>query len=154
MLVVLALLGCGPFARAQDRRAEGRILVVPFENVTRDGRIFWLTEASAVLLADDLNALDAHAITRQERRAAFDRLQVPPAAVFWLREAVRRRPADADAHFVLGAALEATGSATRTSWPDFTSSADGGCSSRTAIATRPRNSGARCTCRRTSRRRT
>ena len=53
---------------------------MPFENVTRDSRIFWLGEASAVLLADDLNALGADAITREERREAFDRLQVPPAA--------------------------------------------------------------------------
>jgi tetratricopeptide (TPR) repeat protein len=58
-----------------------RILVMPFENVTREGRIFWLTEASAVLLADDLNALGASAITRKERQQAFERLQVPPAAV-------------------------------------------------------------------------
>jgi tetratricopeptide (TPR) repeat protein len=57
-----------------------RILVMPFENVTHEGRIFWLGEASAVLLADDLNALGVNAITREERRAAFDRLQVPPAA--------------------------------------------------------------------------
>lgn len=33
-------------------------------------------------------------------------------AQYWLREAVRRDPADADAHFVLGSALHATGSAT------------------------------------------
>jgi tetratricopeptide (TPR) repeat protein len=32
-------------------------------------------------------------------------------AIYWLREAVRRAPADADAHFVLAAALHATGSA-------------------------------------------
>lgn len=64
-------------AAAQPR---GRILVMPFENPTRDARIFWLGEAAAVLLADDLNALGAGAITRQERRQAFDRLQVPPAA--------------------------------------------------------------------------
>jgi tetratricopeptide (TPR) repeat protein len=31
------------------------------------------------------------------------------AAIYWLREAVRRNPADGDAHFVLGAALAATG---------------------------------------------
>lgn len=58
-----------------------RILVMPFENVSRDGRIFWLSEAAAILLADDLNAMGAAAITRVERRKAFDRLQVPPAAV-------------------------------------------------------------------------
>lgn len=57
-----------------------RILVMPFENVTRESRIFWLGEASAVLLADDLNALGANAIAREERRQAFDRLQVPPVA--------------------------------------------------------------------------
>ena len=53
---------------------------MPFENVKRDGRIFWLGEASAVLLADDLNAFGANAITREERLRAFERLQVPPAA--------------------------------------------------------------------------
>jgi tetratricopeptide (TPR) repeat protein len=53
---------------------------MPFENVTRDSRIVWLGEASAVLVADDLNALGTSAITRDERRQAFDRLQVPPAA--------------------------------------------------------------------------
>ena len=56
------------------------MLVMPFENLKREARIFWLGEASAVLLADDLNALGANAITRQERRQAFERLQVPPAA--------------------------------------------------------------------------
>ena len=33
----------------------------------------------------------------------------PQAAIYWLREAVRRNPADGDAHFVLGAALAAGG---------------------------------------------
>ncbi len=58
----------------------GRILVVPFENASRDSRIVWLGEASAVLLADNLNALGAQAITREERREAFERLQIPPVA--------------------------------------------------------------------------
>ena len=42
------------------------------------------------------------------------------AAIYWLREAVRRNPADGDAHFVLGAALSAAGNAAeaaaRRSW--------------------------------------
>ena len=33
------------------------------------------------------------------------------AAVYWLREAVRRNPADEQAHYILGVALQATGSA-------------------------------------------
>jgi len=60
--------------------APGRVLVMPFENVTHDGRIIWMGEASAVLLADDLNAFGVSAITREERRQAFDALQVPPTA--------------------------------------------------------------------------
>lgn len=65
-----------------QRSAEppARILVIPFDNVERDSRIFWLGEAAAVLLTDDLNALGASAITRAERQQAFERLQVPPAA--------------------------------------------------------------------------
>ena len=35
--------------------------------------------------------------------------QDPPAAMYWLREAVRRAPEDGDAHLVLGAALQQTG---------------------------------------------
>jgi tetratricopeptide (TPR) repeat protein len=73
-----------PVAAAQAQPAASsagpRILVMPFENVTRDGRIFWLTEGAAVMLTDDLNALGAGAITRAERQQAFDRLQVPPVA--------------------------------------------------------------------------
>jgi len=60
--------------------APGRVLVIPFENVTRESRIFWLSEASAVILADDLNALGVQALAREERRAAFERLQLPPTA--------------------------------------------------------------------------
>jgi tetratricopeptide (TPR) repeat protein len=32
-----------------------------------------------------------------------------PAAIYWLREAVRREPADGDAHYVLGMSLQQTG---------------------------------------------
>jgi tetratricopeptide (TPR) repeat protein len=59
---------------------SARVLVMPFENVRREGRIFWLTEAAAVLLTDDLNAFGLSAIARNERQEAFERLQVPPAA--------------------------------------------------------------------------
>ena len=81
-VLALALAACALGAAGTVRaQAPQRILVMPFENVARDSRIFWLTEAAAVLLADNLNALGANAITREERRAAFERLQVPPAAV-------------------------------------------------------------------------
>jgi len=68
-------------AAAPATLTTDRILVMPFENVKRDGAIFWLGEASAILLADNLNGLGLSAITRPERKQAFERLQVPPAAV-------------------------------------------------------------------------
>jgi len=67
-------------ALAVGEQPAPRILVMPFENLKREGRIFWLGEASSVLLTDYLLALGANAITRPERQAAFERLQVPPAA--------------------------------------------------------------------------
>jgi tetratricopeptide (TPR) repeat protein len=73
-----ALTPC--LAQATDGQAS-RILVMPFENVKRDGAIFWLGEASSVLLADNLNAAGLNAITRPERQQAFERLQVPVSAV-------------------------------------------------------------------------
>jgi len=68
------------FVAPAAAQAPPRLLVMPFENASKESRIFWLGEASAVLLADDLNAFAGGAITREERRQAFDRLQVPPAA--------------------------------------------------------------------------
>ena len=53
--------------------------MVPFET-SREPRATWLGEGVALLLADDLNALGADAIARDERVRAFERLQVPPHA--------------------------------------------------------------------------
>src|SRR5687767_10139537 len=46
---------------------EERVLVIPFENPAREPRVYWVSEASAVLLADDLDALGKHAHSREER---------------------------------------------------------------------------------------
>jgi Tfp pilus assembly protein PilF/TolB-like protein len=57
-----------------------RILVVPFENTQREARLTWLGEASAMLLAEELNARGLSAITRDERVRAFEQLHLPVAA--------------------------------------------------------------------------
>jgi tetratricopeptide (TPR) repeat protein len=57
-----------------------RVLVVPFENVQREPRFVWLGEASAVLLADELNARGVSAFTRPERVRAFEELHLPVTA--------------------------------------------------------------------------
>ena len=76
-MLLVALVAPGP-VQAQ-RFATGRVLIAPFET-SREPRASWLGEGVAVLLADDLNALGADAIARDERVRAFDRLQVPPQA--------------------------------------------------------------------------
>jgi Tfp pilus assembly protein PilF len=72
-----------------DGRAQGhppqsaspaRILIVPFENSQREARLTWLGEASAMLLAEELNARGLRAITRDERVDAFEQLHLPVAA--------------------------------------------------------------------------
>ena len=58
-----------------------RILVVPFEAPSRDGRTYWLGEGVALLIADDINARGLGAITRTARERAYDQLHLPASAV-------------------------------------------------------------------------
>jgi tetratricopeptide (TPR) repeat protein len=60
--------------------AAERLLVVPLENNRGEPSIYWLSEASAILLADNLNALGVSALTRPERVRAFETLHLPPSA--------------------------------------------------------------------------
>ena len=78
LATLLAAFAAGVLAQAP---LPPRILVMPFDNVGREASMVWLGEGAAVLLADDLNALGAAAITREERREAFERLQVPATAI-------------------------------------------------------------------------
>jgi tetratricopeptide (TPR) repeat protein len=57
-----------------------RLMVMPFENATRDPRLSWLGEAAAILLTDGLKSQGIDAMVRDERIHAFERLQVPPVA--------------------------------------------------------------------------
>ena len=89
-------------AVAAPAPAPDRILVMPFENAQRDGRIFWLGEGAAVLLTDDLSGLAANAISREERQQAFERLQVPPRAVLTDATIIRIGQIVGAANVVLG----------------------------------------------------
>ena len=52
----------------------------PFEKRQHEPRLYWLSEASAVLLADELQARGVGAITRDERVRAFEQLHLPLSA--------------------------------------------------------------------------
>jgi predicted Zn-dependent protease len=54
-----------------------RHLVVPFDSTSGDPRVYWLTEASSVLLTEELDGLGVPAISRDDRLLAFDRLRIP-----------------------------------------------------------------------------
>ena len=78
--LLLALLFClGGIGHASAQTAS-RLLVMPFESVARAAQTFWLSEASAVILTDDLLALEAPVINREDRIRAFERLRVPISA--------------------------------------------------------------------------
>lgn len=110
-LVLAFLVPASAFAQPPSTEAGGapqpaerneRFLVVPFENPTREARLYWLSEASAVLLADDLNALGQHAYTRDERLDAFERLQVPPVASLSHATVIRLGQVVGATHVVVG----------------------------------------------------
>jgi tetratricopeptide (TPR) repeat protein len=79
--LLAALLGVAAVPSVAAQTSSGpRILVIPFENTRHDARVFWLSEASAVLLADELNARGLGAIGRDERVRAFEQLHLPLSA--------------------------------------------------------------------------
>ena len=90
-------------AAAQPAQQPGaRFLVIPFENPARETRVYWLGEASAVLLADDLNAQGSRAYTRDERLDAFAELQVPPVATLSHATVIRLGQVVGATHVVIG----------------------------------------------------
>ncbi len=90
VLVLSASIGTiqapAPLGRQTDLKPVSplpvpRILVAPFEAPAREGRTYWLGEAVAVLIADDINARGLGAITRQTRERAYDQLHLPANGV-------------------------------------------------------------------------
>ena len=60
--------------------ARPSLIVVPFSSDGRDPREYWLREASAVIVTDDLVSLGVSAMSREERLRAFESLRVPAVA--------------------------------------------------------------------------
>jgi tetratricopeptide (TPR) repeat protein len=76
---VLLTAGWPPAAGAQ--LAPGTVVVVlPFENPQANPRVAWLREGLASLLSDAIDAAGLEVVGRDDRVAAFERLQLPIAA--------------------------------------------------------------------------
>jgi tetratricopeptide (TPR) repeat protein len=82
--------------------ADTRYLIIPFDNTQREARLYWLSEGSAVALTDDLLALGASAITREDRLRAFDSLNVPPVATLSHATVIRLGQLVGASHVVIG----------------------------------------------------
>ena len=84
VLALAAVLTGGVAARADAQApapaAADRVLVMPFENSSRQARLSWMGEGAAILLAQTLDALGVDAMGHDERVRAFERLQVPARA--------------------------------------------------------------------------
>jgi hypothetical protein len=80
VLFVLWALGGQPAFAQPSAPVVRETLLIPFENTHADPGLFWLGEASAVLLSDYFQMFGAATVPRDARAAAFDRLQLPPAA--------------------------------------------------------------------------
>ena len=85
-----------------------RFLVIPFDNPDHVARIAWLGEASAVLLAENLNASGRRAYTREERLQAFEQLQVPVLSTLTHATVIRLGQIVGATHVVIGS-LRSTG---------------------------------------------
>jgi len=83
--VVLAVLlaggsAAGAMAQAPAPTGAGLVLVMPFDNASKQARLAWMAEGAAILLTGQIEALGVDAMSRDERIRAFERFQVPPLA--------------------------------------------------------------------------
>lgn len=82
LCVALLVIAAGQPAAAQTATTPGpsETLVMPLHNPGNEPTLHWLAEGSAALLSEFLERYGALAVPREERLAAFSRLQLPPAA--------------------------------------------------------------------------
>jgi Tfp pilus assembly protein PilF/TolB-like protein len=85
--VILASLPA--LAQSPSATDSPRVLVLPFDNPSREPRLYWLSEGASLLLTQELSARGTSAISRDERLAAFQRLQVPPVATLSRASVIR-----------------------------------------------------------------
>jgi tetratricopeptide (TPR) repeat protein len=105
VLPILAWPEAGLLAAAQTPAppaASERFLVLPFDNPEQNAKLYWLTEASSVLVSDNLNALAHRAYPREERLEAFDQLQVPVSAQLSHATVIRLGQLIGATHVVIG----------------------------------------------------
>lgn len=95
-------------ALAQD----DTVLVVPFELEKFDQRVGWLSEGVAIGVTAELEARGVDVVTRDERLAALERLQLPPAATLTRATLIKVAELVGASRVVMGTVKEADGAVT------------------------------------------
>lgn len=103
-----ALAVAAPVTAQQDDRT----LVVPFELERFDARVGWLSEGVAVGVTTALAARGVPVVARDERLAAFDRLQLPASAALTHATLIKVAELVGADRVVLGAVREQDGRVT------------------------------------------
>ena len=88
------------------------MLVVPFELERFDQRVGWLSEGVAVGVTAALAARGVDVVTRDERLAALDRLQLPPAGALTRATLIKVAELVGAGRVVMGTVREAEGAVT------------------------------------------
>jgi Flp pilus assembly protein TadD len=96
MLATVLVLTAALAPRATAQATSGsRVLVMPFAiNVEANapggaGAALWMGEAAAILVAERLTSLGVGALSREQRAAAFDRLNLPMSAALTRATVIR-----------------------------------------------------------------
>lgn len=97
-----------PAAGSAQMPQGALVLVLPFENPKQEPRLAWMREGAAVLVTDLLAGSGEHVIDRDQRRQAFDRLQLPATAGLSRASSIRVGQAVAAGVVVIGS-LEMAG---------------------------------------------
>jgi len=77
-VVAAALFVFGALVQAQERAP---ILVLPFENKTREADYHWVGEACALFLSDLLTQMGEPVISPDDRRAVYEQLRLPEGLI-------------------------------------------------------------------------
>jgi tetratricopeptide (TPR) repeat protein len=94
LAVALALglaggVAAGAAAQTPAPAVAARVLVMPFDNASKQARLGWMGEGASILLSGELDALGVDAMSRDERLRAFERFQVPPRAALSRASVIR-----------------------------------------------------------------
>jgi tetratricopeptide (TPR) repeat protein/TolB-like protein len=80
VILLVAVVASIPRPAAAQLAPGAVVVVLPFENPQADPRLLWLREGIAALLSDAIDAAGIDVVVRDERVAAFERLQLPVGA--------------------------------------------------------------------------